>query len=852
MQLADPHNPLLQLAHDFVFHTNQSVFLTGKAGTGKTTFLKQLKNNCPKQMAVLAPTGVAAINAGGTTIHSFFQLPFAPFIPGNVSADNDAVASKQSLISKLRFNREKRELLQSLDLLVIDEISMVRCDVLDAIDTILRHFRNNPTPFGGLQMLFIGDMYQLPPVVQDQEWQLLQDYYNGPFFFNSQVVKEQPPVYIELQTIYRQSDQRFIDLLNEVRNNKLTQDGLTLLNSRFNPGFVPPPHSNYITLTTHNKKADTINESELSALHGKVWSYKAAVDGDFNERSFPAEETLQLKVGAQVMFLKNDVQGRKYYNGKIGIVTSLDDDEIKVQCEGDDWPIEVKQDVWRNVQYTLNKQAQQVEEKELGSFTQFPLRLAWAVTIHKSQGLTFEHAIIDAAGSFSAGQVYVALSRCKSLEGMVLLTRVPQSAVMVDKRVQQYAAGGKQMDELQRFFATSKMQFQQQMLMQIFDAEKLLSAANGIQKTIQDHADSFGEMAMPWAIYFVQQVTELKGTSTRFQQQLRQHFTTNTQLPEADNWVQERAKKAAVWFAEKLETDIIPAIKKQPAVSDSKEHADELDVALAKAFTAAKQWQQLVAVCRNGFDAIELLKAKSKVNIAEVIGLAYAGSSKRKQQLDDSPHPILLSQLKKMRDSICEQNGRPIYMVAATSTLHELALYLPQTPKELLQINGFGEQKVQQFGEAFLSVIKQYCDDHHLDSHIGAKEPKRQRKKKAHADEDDMPKQNTRQITYEWWKLGKTVAEIAAERRLQPATIESHLVGYILNGLVPRQVLITDEVFEKAAAIIKDLQTTSMGPVKEIMGDEISFGQIRLVMQWLINSGEFVPPQGNSTNTEDV
>jgi ATP-dependent DNA helicase RecQ len=258
-----------------------------------------------------------------------------------------------------------------------------------------------------------------------------------------------------------------------------------------------------------------------------------------------------------------------------------------------------------------------------------------------------------------------------------------------------------------------------------------------------------------------------------------------------------------------------------------------------------------VAVCRNGFDAIELLRAKSKVNIAEVIGIAYAGSSKRKQQLDDSPHPILLSQLKKIRDSICEQKGKPIYMVAATNTLHELALYLPQTPKELLQINGFGEQKVQQFGEAFLAVIKQYCDDHHLDSQISSKEPKRQRKKKADAGEEDIPKQNTRQVTYEWWKSGKTVAEIAAERKLQPATIETHLMGYVLNGLVPRQVLISDDVFEKAAAIVKDLQTTSMGPVKEIMADEISFGQIRLVLQWLINNGEFVPPQAGASYTID-
>jgi hypothetical protein len=431
---------------------------------------------------------------------------------------------------------------------------------------------------------------------------------------------------------------------------------------------------------------------------------------------------------------------------------------------------------------------------------------------------------------------------------MVLLTQVPQSAVMVDTRVQQYASDGKAMDELQRFFAQSKIQFQQQMLLQIFDADKLLSAVKSIERTIQEHAESFGDTALPWATSFTLQTAELKDTAEKFQQQLKQHFAQQNILPETDEWVQARAKKAAAWFDEKLEADVIEAIKNQPAITDSKEQADELESCFAKAFTSAKQWKQLVAVCQNGFDAIALLKAKSKVNIAEVIGLAYAGSSKRKHKLDDSPHPVLLSQLKKLRDQICEEQHKPIYIVAGSNTLQELSMYLPQNETELLQISGFGEQKVNQFGAAFLHVIKQYCEAHHLESQIGSKEPKRQRKKKAAFGDDDLPKQNTRQISYEYWKQGKNIAEIAAERNLQPSTIETHLIDYVLNGLVPRQVLVADEVFEKAATIIKDLQTISLGPVKEILGDEISFGQIRLVLQWLINSGEFVPPQGEASS----
>ena len=427
----DTSNTLFQLAADLINQTNRNIFLTGKAGTGKTTFLKFIRENCPKQMAVVAPTGVAAINAGGVTIHSFFQLPLAPFIPETkrtgFNGSKEETVNRHNLISRMRVNNEKRKLWQQLELLIIDEISMVRCDTLDAVDTILRYFRKNPyEKFGGVQLLFIGDMFQLPPVIKDAEWNLFREHYDSPYFFSSQVIKNEPPLYIEFNKIYRQSEEKFINLLNQVRNNELDEVGLSILDSRFQPTFRRSKNDGYIVLTTHNEQARQINLAALQNLEGSALLFEANITGDFPENAFPAEEMLYLKTGAQVMFIKNDSaeRGKRYFNGKIGTVTKLDEDSIAVQCEGDEDEITVEKEEWENIRYSVDKTTQQVKEQKLGSFTQFPLRLAWAITIHKSQGLTFEKAIIDAGEAFAPGQVYVALSRCTSLDGLILKSKI--------------------------------------------------------------------------------------------------------------------------------------------------------------------------------------------------------------------------------------------------------------------------------------------------------------------------------------------------------------------------------------------------------------------------------------------
>uniref|UniRef100_UPI0040253E83 ATP-dependent DNA helicase n=1 Tax=Prevotella sp. TaxID=59823 RepID=UPI0040253E83 len=422
------------LAWNIIEKTSANLFLTGKAGTGKTTFLKQLKELSPKRMVVLAPTGIAAINAGGMTIHSFFQLPFSPYIPGTTFGGGEQ--------KRFQFSKLKRNIIRSIDLLVIDEISMVRSDLLDAIDSVLRQYRKrHDLPFGGVQLLMIGDLHQLAPVVTSQEEQLLGQYYDTPYFFSSNALKQAGYLTIELKKVYRQQDERFISLLNQIRENKASDATLQALNQRYIPDFKPPKNSNYIRLTTHNAPAQHINEQQLAALSSKAYSFTAEVVDDFPETSYPADFKLVLKPGAQVMFIKNDPQHR-FYNGMIGEVTGFRFDEegerILVHSKDTDEDFELEKMEWTNSKYTLNEETKEIEETVEGKFRQYPLRLAWAITIHKSQGLTFEHAVIDASRSFTHGQTYVALSRCKNLEGMVLSQPLSRSAIISSQTVDSF------------------------------------------------------------------------------------------------------------------------------------------------------------------------------------------------------------------------------------------------------------------------------------------------------------------------------------------------------------------------------------------------------------------------------
>lgn len=824
----DTSNTLFQLAADLINQSNRNIFLTGKAGTGKTTFLKYIRENCPKQMAVVAPTGVAAINAGGVTIHSFFQLPFSPFIPAPKGfSRNDNSVNRHNLIGRLRFSNEKRKVLQQLELLVIDEISMVRCDMLDAVDTVLRHFRRRPYErFGGVQVLFIGDMYQLPPVVKNEEWNLLSEFYDSPYFFDSHVIKEEQPLYIEFNKIYRQSEERFINVLNQVRNNEMDEEGMAVLESRYQPVFRRTKNDGYIVLTTHNEQARNINSTELQRLTTKAHSYQAEIENDFPESSYPADETLYLKEGAQVMFIRNDTadRGKRYFNGKIGTISRLEDEKIYVTCTDEDFEIGVEKEKWENIRYTLDKTSQTMKEEVLGTFSQYPLRLAWAITIHKSQGLTFEKAIIDAGEAFASGQVYVALSRCTSLDGMVLKSRLRTNSLSTDQRIVRFSQNISSSQTLQEELQEARRQYQQKILLSTFDFRIAVNQASELKEYLLQNNSSFNTETFSWINELQDKIASVQETAVKFHGWIEGQFL-QPQPPEENTALVERAAKASQHFI----TEIVGAVallEKSPAVTDSRQHAKEFNDSVKNIFAELSATKHLLTGFSGKVDA-EAWHHRRKSFVLPAFSVnAYAGASHRKT---DSPHPVLHQQLRKLRDSICEKKDLPIYLVVGGNTLDEMARYLPQSLTELRRISGFGDTKIEQYGQQFLDVILSYCKEHNLESHIEEKSPKRERKKK----DKEAPakkKGDSHAESFRLHKEGKSISEIAKERNLALSTIEGHLAKFVANGSISIHDLISREKFVLIEAALKDFDGTSTAPIKAKLGNGFSFGEIRLVM----------------------
>ncbi|WP_198315688.1 helix-turn-helix domain-containing protein [Chitinophaga tropicalis] len=566
MPQPDTTNTMFHLAADYINNTNRHIFLTGKAGTGKTTFLKYIREHTSKKTVVVAPTGVAAINAGGVTMHSFFQLPFGPYVPAGINlfgASKD-VTDSHALFRNIRFNYEKKELLREMDLLIIDEVSMVRADTLDAIDAILRHFRNEPSlPFGGVQVLYIGDLFQLPPVMPDEQWLLLKEHYESVFFFHAKVIQQAPPLFIELNKIYRQNEASFIHLLNAVRNSTLDWDDLETLNQRYLPHFTGDGEQ-YIVLTTHNRRADEINNARLAAMPGNLHRFAGEIKGEFSDKALPTDMELCIKPGAQVMFIKNDLaEPRRYFNGKLATVKNIiDTDKIVVTLAGSEETLVLEKETWRNIRYTWNKAEGKVDEEELGSFTQYPIRLAWAITIHKSQGLTFEKAIIDAGNAFAPGQVYVALSRCTSLEGLVLHSRIHPGAIRTDQQILDFSTRYHREEELEQLLEGEKLVFWASQLLRLFGAEKVLSELHLHASWLRDKKMAGMESAVTLSRTLQQRAAQLHQVGLKFRQQLDPLLQ---EVLQTGNTValKERVSKAVAYFTQDLYEGFIQPIKRE-------------------------------------------------------------------------------------------------------------------------------------------------------------------------------------------------------------------------------------------------------------------------------------------------
>ncbi|WON96998.1 MULTISPECIES: helix-turn-helix domain-containing protein [unclassified Sphingobacterium] len=562
----DRENTAFMQAVAFVNQTNQNIFITGKAGTGKTTFLKYIREHSYKKMAITAPTGVAAMNAGGTTLHSLFWLPFGTFIEDyelRWDEQDSHIYNKSRLFSTIKLTKQRRAILQELELLVIDEVSMVRADTLDAINVILQSVRRDMRPFGGLQVLFIGDLYQLPPVVKDAEWNVLRDHYSSVFFFNAKILRDNPLVMLELNKIYRQQDEGFISILNAIRNNQCTSDMLTTLNGYYQQDFVPNEEDQYITLTSHNRNADEINGAKLASLSGKMLNLKAVVKDDFAQGSYPAEETLSLKIGAQVMFIRNDSgDERKYYNGKIGTVKDIDTVQgtVTVTFPDGSESVTVKRETWENIRYNYDKGQDQIKEEILGTFSQFPLRLAWAITIHKSQGLTFQKAIIDAGTSFAAGQVYVALSRLTSLDGLVLKSIIPSYAIRTDYQVVEFAQRAQGQADVNEILEQCQRNYLGQILMHGFRWDGLLAETSELLKSLEERNIDGKEQA----VLFFQQLVKHLQTQEKVAHKFIVVLYDLLRDKNAIDYdvICERSTAAVNWFLPKMDVDLIEALTK--------------------------------------------------------------------------------------------------------------------------------------------------------------------------------------------------------------------------------------------------------------------------------------------------
>lgn len=698
-------NHQLDLAWKFLEQTGANIFLTGRAGTGKTTFLRNLKERSPKRMIVVAPTGVAAINAGGVTIHSFFQLPFGPYLPSMQNGDGGRL--------KMNFNREKIAIIRSLDLLVIDEISMVRADLLDAINDVLQRYRDGSKPFGGVQLLMIGDLQQLAPVLKPEEWAFMRNHYNSPYFFDSKALRSTDYITLELKHIYRQSDSEFIDILNRVRDNSMDAAMLQKLNSRYIADFEVEQSQGYIILTSHNHTARAINERKMDSINELAHTFNCRIEGCFPESLYPNDSVLTLKQGAQVMFIKNDTSGNhRYFNGKIGQVTYLDSSRIEVTLPDLAEPIKVEIGEWTNAKYAIDPHTQEITETIEGVFRQFPLKAAWAITIHKSQGLTFDKAIVDAADSFSHGQVYVALSRCRSFEGLVLRTPLPVSSIVNDETIKAFSRAKEKNQPDESTLSSQSKLYYESLLLEMFNFLPLRIRLFGVQRVFDEHLDKlYPNLTEEWGGMVRRFNGEVFLVGEKFSAQLRdilaQTFDVNNSSTLTD-----RIVRAQAYFLAKCEDIVAPIVDVSSVVVDNKEVRKILNDSLKKLRQVFTVKLAVLGIDnRDGFTVHNYLATRAKATLEEqTTKTVKTEKTVVASNSTDIENPQLFELLRSWRRKNAERDGVPAYVVMKQISLVAVCKVLPQSDKELLAIKGVGKVFVAKYGDDVLSIVRDWVD----------------------------------------------------------------------------------------------------------------------------------------------
>lgn len=803
-------NEKIEMLNRFVQNTDVHIFLTGKAGTGKTTFLRNLAVKSYKRMVIVAPTGVAAINAGGVTIHSFFQLPFGPIAPEGQPTSNGQ--QTLSFLSNVKINKTKLKIMRSLDLLVIDEISMVRADLLDAIDAVLRRVRRSDKAFGGVQLLMIGDIQQLAPVARQNEWELLQDYYKSVYFFDSRVLQKNPYICVELDHIYRQNDNEFIDILNQVRNNRLDSNSLQILNSRYIPNFKPDDNEGYITLTTHNYQADEINDEKLNAIDSETLTFNAEIAGIFPENAYPTKEVLELKVGAQVMFVKNDPSPEKlYYNGKIGKIIAYDKDEgIKVRC--DDEVINVTPVKWQNFEYTLNEETNEIEEKEIGSFTQIPLKTAWAITIHKSQGLTFEKVVLNAEMAFAHGQVYVALSRCTSLKGLVLNAKISNSVLYNDNTINTFVDKIPSLEPDEDRLRDEETRYHHQTILDLFTFDELEMQINKLAKVVRENDNIFGkETADKIAERRKNFREEIIDVAMRFARQV--DSIVKSTRPQDDkttsSYLDERIRKASVYFFDKL-NDL-------ENISDSIQETDNKNVnaAVKAVLDMIREILYVKTAClhiaKDGFILDKYLEMKNK----KIVESENLKSVKLKGKTIDKEDKPLLNALMKWRHEKALELEKEEHQILPTAVVNRITELKPVTIKELKSISKLGTTRIKSFGADIINIV--------LES---------QGFKKCEFDDEESSREmnlsSSVMRTLELLDEDFTMEEIMKGRGLSRSTIENHIIEIVKNGFYDAKDFVSKKHYEIINEYYEETGDPSLSSAREVLGDEFTYFELKI------------------------